>query len=1015
MSQFWKNVKKYERSLMLGLVIVILASFSVVGLASQCSRAGQQGDARDMGGTFVTASGRKVTVSDQEFRNVYTRYQTIYLFPAWGPSLKWGPDFGIVDTKERQSLEMAVWTHIATVASAEDAGYRVGDAELAEGIRTIVTRAQAVMTRRRPEQSGLAFTPALYDQVLQRTGYRQPKADFERTVREILLKDKYLTPILDSMRFSEDRASAYEQWKPTRERVDLRFVGVPAAQFADRVAKEETTRSAIARQTELLQKLVSTAQEAKRVLQRAQEHKEKNGAFAKDEAELVAKEPGKVAFAGGKLPNDGWGKPFAYALVGDAPTVTSAGPDGQAGTADDVSADLADVLQGLGVLRTVGDAAFTWQGVAKAWPSSLADLTTAPKPAEGAAGTGAPLAMVPKDPWGHELVYEAAGPVLLSTGPDGQRGTADDLVAEVKAEGVRVPAPERMAPFLLRDVKDAWDRPFLVQLRVASPLSFETVSTGPDGALGGDDDLKDGNALELRAFFTGVSLEYRLPTRYEFELLHVAPVLVPDEILRKAWQAHPEWRPTEQEAFDHFRQQKGADFVTSKVTGEGATAQEVELDPTDPDKGYAQALLAELREAKRIPADAKGVPIPAADVFGDLKDAPATQPGVAAGAATDPLWKTYTEKRWRPVVLRAMFFEKMAKDLLTRSREAAEKHATWEKAGRSGPEPALVTLDQALASFTDLQPSALEYEQGARFVERFATKADAPLDRTEIEKLPGLGDINLTQAFLRQKSAEYGGFPLSVKNGAVRVILHVTKVHAEREQTVDEVREKIWPRYLEFRALERAAGELGFVRIEASKPGKPDDAGKPPAPVSLEDVVKQVAEKRKFEWFVGTTGPFIGSAGGGRPLIPAPGASDDAKLALRRRDYVRRNGYETVRPSGGLGEVRGVTVGTVGRSPLRDKAKPPEGTESVYLVQVATREDPTPEEFTSREYATWLRDAAYKSSQPFGEAQLPIRHRGGYLMKAYAHFFDDWDNARSMFQIQTNSMVEMPKATPPPR
>jgi hypothetical protein len=368
MSQFWKNVKKYERSLMLGLLIVILATFSVTGLASQCSRGGQQGDARDMGGTFVTATGRKVTVSDQEFRGVYTRYSSIYLFPAWGPSLKWGPDIGLVDTKERQNIEMAVWTHMATVASAEDAGYRVGDEELAEGIRTIVTRAQAVMTRRRPEQSALAFTPALYDRVLQVTGYRQPKADFERTVREILLKDKYLTPLLDSMRFSEDRAAAYEQWKAGRERVDLRFVAVPAAQFADRVAKEETTRSAIAKQTDLLRQLVSTAQEGKRVLQRATEHKDKHGAFAKDEAELVAKEPGKVAFPGGKLPNDAWGKPFAYALAGDVPTVTSAGPDGQAGTADDVSADLADVLQGLGTLRTVGDAAFTWRGVAKAWP-----------------------------------------------------------------------------------------------------------------------------------------------------------------------------------------------------------------------------------------------------------------------------------------------------------------------------------------------------------------------------------------------------------------------------------------------------------------------------------------------------------------------------------------------------------------------------------------------------------------------------------------------------------------------
>jgi hypothetical protein len=175
-----------------------------------------------MGGTFVTASGRKVTVSDQEFRTVHTRYAAIYLFPAWGPSLKWGPDIGIVEPKDRMSLEMAVWVHMATVASAEDAGYRVGDQELAEGIRTIVTRAQAVLTRRRPEQSGLAFTPALYDRVLQMTGYRQPKADFERTVREILLKDKDLTPLLDSLRFSEDRASAYEQWKAGRERVHER-------------------------------------------------------------------------------------------------------------------------------------------------------------------------------------------------------------------------------------------------------------------------------------------------------------------------------------------------------------------------------------------------------------------------------------------------------------------------------------------------------------------------------------------------------------------------------------------------------------------------------------------------------------------------------------------------------------------------------------------------------------------------------------------------------------------------
>jgi hypothetical protein len=556
---------------------------------------------------------------------------------------------------------------------------------------------------------------------------------------------------------------------------------------------------------------------------------------------------------------------------------------------------------------------------------------------------------------------------------------------------VRVPAPERLAPFLLRDVKDAWERPFLVQLRVASPLSFETLSTGPDGAVGGDDDLKEGNALELQAFFTGIALEYRLPPRYEFELLHVAPVLIPDELLEKAWKAHPEWRPTEQEAFDHFRRQEGADYVTKTVTGEGASAKRSSR-PADPEGLRARAARGGAKLGRR-----EERPVPAAAAFGDLKDAPAAQPGIAAGTATDPLWKVYTEKRWRLVVLRDMFVEDVQRPP-DPFAEAAAKHAAWETAGRSGPEPALVTLDQGLATLADLQPSTLEFEKGARFVQRFATKPDAPLDRTEIEKLPGLGDINLTQAFQRQKSAEYGGFPLSVKNGAVRVILHVTKLHAEREQKVDEVREKIWPRYLEFRALERAAGELGFVRVEAAKGGKPDDAGKPAAAVALDEVVKQVAEKRKFQYVLGDTGLFIGSAGGGRPLVPAASASEEQKLSLRRRDYVRRYGYDTVRPSGGLGEVRGVTLGTVGRQVLRDRAKAPEGTESVYLVQVARREDPSAEEFTTREYAAWLRDAAYKTSQPFGESQLPLRHRSGFLMKAYAHFFDDWDDARSMFR-----------------
>lgn len=37
-----------------------------------------------------------------------------------------------------------------------------------------------------------------------------------------------------------------------------------------------------------------------------------------------------------RLPLDPWGRPYLYKLEGDTPVVTSAGPDGQPGTTDDV-------------------------------------------------------------------------------------------------------------------------------------------------------------------------------------------------------------------------------------------------------------------------------------------------------------------------------------------------------------------------------------------------------------------------------------------------------------------------------------------------------------------------------------------------------------------------------------------------------------------------------------------------------------------------------------------------------
>src|SRR5262245_43149648 len=97
------------------------------------------------------------------------------------------------------------------------------------------------------------FTPEQYDQVLSHFYARRAKVDFEKTVREILLKDKFLLPIVESMRFSKSRADAYADWKGTRERLDLAYVGVLGKPFVEAVGKEEDTRSSIAKVAEGLQ------------------------------------------------------------------------------------------------------------------------------------------------------------------------------------------------------------------------------------------------------------------------------------------------------------------------------------------------------------------------------------------------------------------------------------------------------------------------------------------------------------------------------------------------------------------------------------------------------------------------------------------------------------------------------------------------------------------------------------------------------------------------------------------
>src|SRR5437764_93550 len=135
------------------------------------------------------------------------------------------------------------------------------------------------------------------------------KADFEETVKEILLKDKFLAPLVDSMRFSKSREEAFAEWKPSRERVDLEFAAVRADQFLPAVTLEEQTRGTIAAQAEALANLVVAWRSVSTLASVAEEVQAKHKAPAKDADELVAKEK---AALGPKVPDDPWKRPLVY-------------------------------------------------------------------------------------------------------------------------------------------------------------------------------------------------------------------------------------------------------------------------------------------------------------------------------------------------------------------------------------------------------------------------------------------------------------------------------------------------------------------------------------------------------------------------------------------------------------------------------------------------------------------------------------------------------------------------------
>ena len=169
MSGFSKRLKKYERHILLGLVVLLLVSFSVMG-AVQCT--GPKGTVRDLSGTFQASPRETVTIPSDEFARTWSRYQP-FVWTTGAPSLHWRRLVQMLGT-ERVDPQTMVWAHVLVSRAAQDAGYRCGEKyQLPVAIREAIS----------PRMSNLAYNDALYERFL-RDYYRRPASEFQQTVSE---------------------------------------------------------------------------------------------------------------------------------------------------------------------------------------------------------------------------------------------------------------------------------------------------------------------------------------------------------------------------------------------------------------------------------------------------------------------------------------------------------------------------------------------------------------------------------------------------------------------------------------------------------------------------------------------------------------------------------------------------------------------------------------------------------------------------------------------------------------
>lgn len=951
MSRWSKRFKKYERHFLLGLVVILLLTFSVGG-AFSCQSEGQGGP--DYSGSFLVTPSQRETVDAKEFVTTWHRYDP-FRYNVRTPSLSFLPP------KYAGGLPrwFATWIHLMPVDAAYAAGYRCGEEyQLQAAIRKAVQYTF----------SGLEFNDEVYRRFL-REFYRAGASQFQDTIREIVIKDEFLRPLIETPRYAIGYEEAYEVWKRQFERVNLEYVALRGDDFALPALRRETTRRRIGQQLEMLTEVANTCRALEGLQQRLEMWRDAHeGILPETLAELG--EAGE--------PKDVWGNVIRYVSSEGDLDLVSAGPDGAFDSSDDVTLDTVRQVRTRAALRNVGDAVVRWHEAISAWPTELDAMRTAPK--EGAL---APLRGSADDAWGKPLVYERAEddlatPRLFSAGPDGEPGTDDDVYAVVNEERVLVPPGIAFIPFLADDDKDAWDRPLVIDFAQATNRGWTVTSAAKDGVSGTADDLDTGNEAEILAFFgrPEVHAGFVEPTKREFEAIYVHLPLVPDEVLARLWEAWPQYHPDEQTSFDRWRQLHDYSYYMGE-------------DPADLEEGHGA------EHSARVAPGHEPTLVPDAAIFGDLPK--------EFVDSSNPDAKAYVEKKWRNILLRETFLEHLLNGLLTQARESQDAVRAWEEKKKAfdeqgdeqggeeeapGPCPEEVTFESLLADVVGpFQPG----EGEAPWLGYFRT--EKPLERTEWETLPHIGHMNLTTNMQRvTKDGQYAPIPIVVNDSHTKAIVRNLKFRPERQKELEEVYDDVFDRYLERKRLDIAEEKLRALRDavrEADEPGELPDVWKTAFDAWIETLgVPCTVEETG--WFIGVRPPRARDVG--------EEVEEEESVRIRARDFVRTTGYVTVRA--GVAPDEDLKPGTLGRSILRDDDV--NGSDSVFLVRMQGVRFPPPEAFSPRDYADYITFRIL--GRPFGVFGMSAsggERQPGLQEEALRHYFFDFDWMKKAFELVT--------------